>query len=307
VRAVDGISFDVRRGEIYGLAGESSSGKTTLTKTIAGLVRPPLEVVGGGVAFSFMPGAEGLWKAPPREVERVRWRHLSSIMQASMNVLNPLRRIGRTFEDFAFRHMAPELGGSPARFAEAVTAHLARLRLDASVLAAYPHELSGGMRQRVTIALATICKPDLIIADEPTTALDVLVQKDVLELIRAIQTEIGSSVLFVTHDMGVHAFLTHRLGIMYAGRLVEEGPTPEVFSRPLHPYTRHLIASLPRIGDDEKREGLKGSPPNLAEPPPGCRFHPRCPLAMPVCRGEAPPMVEVAPERRVACYAVTPP
>ncbi len=305
VRAVDGITFDVRRSEIYGLAGESSSGKTTLVKTIAGLVKPPLEVVGGTVSFSFLPGYDGLFRAPAREVQRIRWRHLSSIMQASMNVLNPLRRIGRTFEDFAWRHMAPDLGNSHGRFEEAVVAHLARLRLDASVLSAYPHELSGGMRQRVTIALATICRPEFIIADEPTTALDVLVQKDVLGTIRSIQQEIGSSVLFVTHDMGVHAYLTDRLGIMYAGRLVEEGPTAQVFARPLHPYTRHLIASLPRIGDDQRRKGLEGSPPNLADPPPGCRFHPRCPIAMERCRAAPPPLVEVAPQRRVACFAVT--
>jgi peptide/nickel transport system ATP-binding protein len=172
------------------------------------------------------------------------------------------------------------------------------------VLAAYPHELSGGMRQRATIALATICRPDFIIADEPTTALDVVVQKDVLGMIRAIQREIGSSVLFVTHDMGVHAHLTDRLGIMYAGRLVEEAATAEIFCRPLHPYTSHLISSLPRIGDDIQRKGLEGSPPSLADPPPGCRFHPRCPLATEVCSQRVPDMVETKPGHRVACFAV---
>ena len=146
------------------------------------------------------------------------------------------------------------------------------------------------MRQRVTIALATICRPDFIIADEPTTALDVVVQKDVLGMIRDIQREIGSSLLLVTHDLGVHAHLTDRLAIMYAGRLVEEARTADCFATPQHPYTRHLIASLPRIGDDTPRAGLEGSPPNLAAPPPGCRFHPRCPLAMDICRREVPPM-----------------
>jgi peptide/nickel transport system ATP-binding protein len=160
------------------------------------------------------------------------------------------------------------------------------------------------MRQRATIALATICRPDFIIADEPTTALDVVVQKDVLDMIRAIQREIGSSVLFVTHDMGVHAYLTDRLGIMYAGMLVEEAATPTLFARPLHPYTKHLIASLPRIGDDVPRGGLEGSPPNLADPPSGCRFHPRCPFAMEVCRSRVPAMVESEPGHRVACFAV---
>jgi len=166
-----------------------------------------------------------------------------------------------------------------------------------------PHELSGGMRQRVTIALATVCRPDFIIADEPTTALDVVVQKGVLGMIRRLQKEMGSSVLFVTHDMAVHANLTDRLGIMYAGRLVEEAPTRALFRRPLHPYTAHLIRSLPRIGDDAPRHGLEGKPPSLAAPPPGCRFHPRCPLAMDICRREVPAMLELAPGHRVACHA----
>jgi peptide/nickel transport system ATP-binding protein len=300
VRAVDGITFDVRRGEIYGLAGESSSGKTTLVKTIAGAIKPPLEVVGGTIEFAFLPGYGGLHLAPPAEVARIRWRHLSYIMQGSMNVLNPVRRLRQSFVDFARPHIAC----TEREFETAVIGHLARVKLGASVLAAYPHELSGGMRQRATIALATICRPDFIIADEPTPALDVVVQKDVLGMIRGIQREIGSSVLFVTHDMGVHANLTDRLGIMYAGRLVEEAATPEIFRNPLHPYTKHLISSLPRIGDEVQRKGLEGAPPNLADPPPGCRFHPRCPLAMEVCSRRVPDMIETAPGHRVACFAV---
>jgi peptide/nickel transport system ATP-binding protein len=301
VRAVDGVTFEVRPGEIYGVAGESSSGKTTLIKTIAGAMRPPLEIVGGSIAFSFLPQG-GLHQASPAEVARIRWRHLSYIMQGSMNVLNPVRRVKRSFEDFAFRHMNLD----PPAFRSAVKAHLERVDLAASVLDAYPHELSGGMRQRVTIALATICRPEFVIADEPTTALDVLVQKQVLGMIRGIQREIGSSLLLVTHDMGVHAHLTDRLAIMYAGRLAEEGRTAEIFARPRHPYTRHLIASLPRIGDLTPRQGLEGSPPNLADPPPGCRFHPRCPLAMDICRREQPAMVADGPNHRVACFAVHP-
>ena len=300
VRAVDGISFDVGRGEIYGLAGESSSGKTTLVRTIAGAIKPPLEVVGGTAEFSFLPGYDGLHRAPAAEVARIRWRHLSYIMQGSMNVLNPVRRLRQSFVDFARPHMA----GTERKFERAVIDHLARVNLDASVLAAYPHELSGGMRQRVTIALATICRPDFIIADEPTTALDVIVQKDVLGMIRGIQREIGSSVLFVTHDMGVHAHLTDRLGIMYAGRLIEEATTADIFRAPMHPYTKHLIASLPRIGNDAPRNGLEGTPPNLADPPPGCRFHPRCPLAMEVCSRSVPAMIGTTPGHRVACFAV---
>jgi peptide/nickel transport system ATP-binding protein len=300
VRAVDGITFDVKRGEIYGLAGESSAGKTTLVKTIAGAIKPPLEVVGGSVDFAFLPGYGGLHRAPPVEVARIRWRHLSYIMQGSMNVLNPVRRLRSSFADFAYAHM----GGSRKQFDQEVVDHLARVKLDASVLAAYPHELSGGMRQRATIALATICRPDFIIADEPTTALDAVVQKEVLGMIRGIQREINSSVLFVTHDMGVHAHVTDRLGIMYAGRLIEEAATAEIFRNPRHPYTEHLISSLPRIGDDAPRKGLEGAPPNLADPPPGCRFHPRCSLAMEVCSRRVPDLVETAPAHRVACFAV---
>ena len=300
VSAVDGISFMVRRGEIYGLAGESSSGKTTLLKTIAGAIKPPLEVVGGQVDFAFLPGYGGLHRAPAAEVARIRWRHLSYIMQGSMNALNPVRRLRSAFVDFAY----PHIGVNTQQFEQEVSVHLARVGLDPSVLAAYPHELSGGMRQRATIALATICRPDVILADEPTTALDVVVQKEVLGMISGIRREIGSLVLLVTHDLGVHAHVTDRLGIMYAGRLIEEAATAEIFRNPLHPYTRHLISSLPRIGDDLPREGLAGSPPNLADPPPGCRFHPRCPLAMDVCRREVPVMSETAPAHRVACFAV---
>jgi len=156
----------------------------------------------------------------------------------------------------------------------------------------------------VTIALATICRPEFIIADEPTTALDVIVQKGVLAMIREIQQQIGSSMLFVTHDLAVHANLCNRLGVMYAGRLVEEGPTAALLHAPRHPYTKHLVASLPRLGDTTPKTSLSGAPPNLAEPPSGCRFHPRCPSGMNICRHEAPPMRTVATGRRVACFAV---
>jgi peptide/nickel transport system ATP-binding protein len=299
VRAVDGVSFEIRADEIYGLAGESSSGKTTLIKTIAGLLKPPLQFVGGSARFAFLPGVDALATAPAEAVRAIRWSKLSYIMQGSMNVLNPLRRIGHTFDDFARGHLPT----GAAEFRRRVVAHLGRLQLDPSVLDAYPHELSGGMRQRVTIALATICNPQFIIADAPTTALDVVVQRDVLGVIRRLQQDIGASVLFVTHDIGVHAALTDRLGIMYAGRLIEEAPTAQLLSAPRHPYTRHLIASLPRIGSAEPRQALRGTPPNLADPPPGCRFHPRCPIAMDVCRTVAPALVALGDGRRVACHA----
>lgn len=297
VKAVDGVDFEVQRNEIYGLAGESSSGKTTLIKTIAAALKPPLEIVAGRVDFSFAPD---ILRMKSDDLDSLRWRHLSYIVQGSMSVFNPVRRIRQSFVDFAFRH----INKPRAEFDKLVDAHLARVKLEPSVLNAYPHELSGGMRQRVTIALATICRPDFIIADEPTTALDVIVQKNVLDMIREIQREMGSSVLLVTHDLGVHAHLADRLGIMYAGRIVEEAPTEDLFRNPLHPYTAHLVSSLPRIGDAAPRKGLEGSPPSLAAPPEGCRFHPRCPLAMARCRTEVPPLITVKPGHRAACFAI---
>jgi peptide/nickel transport system ATP-binding protein len=300
VRAVDDITLQVNRNEIYGLAGESSSGKTSFIKVIAAANRPPLNVVSGSVRFSFLD--RDIHSLSREELASFRWKHLSYIMQGSMNVLNPVRRVKHSFVDFAFEH----LGLGRPRFMQAVEEHLLRLNLEPSALHAYPHELSGGMRQRVTIALATICRPEFIIADEPTTALDVVVQKGVLAMIREVQRELGSSIIFVTHDMAVHANMADRLGIMYAGRLVEEAPTSEVFAHPLHPDTLHLIQSLPRIGDIAPKQGLGGTPPNLSAPPPGCRFHPRCPLAMDICRREVPALTTLAPGHRVACFAADP-
>lgn len=298
VRAVDGITMTVRKGEVYGIAGESSSGKTSFIKVLAAAIRPPLRVVSGTVEFDFKSGKIDVAHASPAEIERIRWRDLSYIMQGSMSVLNPVRKIGKTFRDFAFR----PLGLSNDAFQARVIEHLRRLKLPPEVLNAYPHELSGGMRQRVTIGLATVCHPEFVIADEPTTALDVVVQKEVLALIREIQKEMNSSVVFVTHDMSVHANMADRVGIIYAGRLVEEGPTRQMFFAPKHPYTAHLVASLPRIGDTTQRPALEGRPPNLADPPQGCRFHPRCPLAVDKCRQEVPPLEQVAPDHRTACW-----
>ncbi len=297
VRAVDDIDLTVRRNEIYGLAGESSSGKTSLIKTLAGAIRPPMRVVAGSVEYDFGGNKVDVYSTPG-VMKKVRWRNLSYIMQGSMNVLNPVRRVKHSFADFAARH----LGLDSQAFRERIVGHLQRLQLSPDVLEAFPHQLSGGMRQRVTIALATVCEPEFIIADEPTTALDVLVQQEVLALLKEVQSRIGSSVVFVTHDMSVHAAMADRLGIMYAGRLVEEGRTADVFARPQHPYTAHLIASLPRIGDSRQRTSLPGRPPNLANPPTGCRFHPRCPLAIERCTKEVPAMLPSATGGRVACF-----
>ncbi len=299
VRAVDDITMSIGRNEVYGIAGESSSGKTSFIKVLAAAIRPPLRVVGGSATYDFGDGLEvDVTAAREQDIDAIRWRHLSYIMQGSMSVLNPLRRVGKVFEDFAAR----PLGLSGSAFRQAVVEHLDRLKLSPQVLNAYPHELSGGMRQRVTIGLATVCKPQFIIADEPTTALDVVVQKDVLGLIKNLQVTMGSSIVFVTHDMSVHANIADRIGIIYAGRLVEEGPTRQIFTAPKHPYTAHLVASLPRIGDTTRRPALEGRPPSLAAPPAGCRFHPRCPLAIDKCKTEVPPLETVGAGHRTACW-----
>jgi peptide/nickel transport system ATP-binding protein len=300
VRAVDDITLSVEKNEIYGIAGESSCGKSSFIKTVAAAIRPPLRVLGGSIKYSFLD--RDLYELDEKTLADLRWKHLSFIPQGSMNVLNPVRRIRESFQDFAFPHL--RLGRS--EFFDVVKQHLERLHLLPSILTAFPHELSGGMRQRVAIALATVCRPEFIIADEPTTALDVVVQKDVLALTLETQREIGSSMIFVTHDLTVHANISNRLGIMYAGRLIEEGPTRDVFRDPLHPYTQHLVASLPQIGDLTPKTALSGAPPSLAQPPSGCRFHPRCPLATDICRQTNPELITVAPSRRVACYAVSP-
>jgi peptide/nickel transport system ATP-binding protein len=298
IRAVDDVTLTIARNEIYGIAGESSSGKTSLIKTLAGAIRPPMRVVGGSVAYDFGGRAIDVYNGGLAALQAARWKHLSYIMQGSMSVLNPMRRIRESFRDFAFRHMAQ----SASEFRALVERHMSQLHLDPAILHSYPHELSGGMRQRVTIALATVCEPEFIIADEPTTALDVIVQKDVLALFQEVQRRIGSSVIFVTHDMSVHAAIADRIGIFYAGRLVEEGPTAAMFEAPRHPYTAHLIGSMPRIGDVSRRLSLPGAPPSLASPPSGCRFHPRCPLAIERCTLEVPALQEDLPGRRTACF-----
>ena len=216
-----------------------------------------------------------------------------------MNVLNPVRKVYKSFLDFAFPHMGRM---TEREFRAAVVDHLGRLRLGKEVLDSYPHQLSGGMRQRVTIGLATICRPSLIIADEPTTALDVVVQRETLGLLKRLQQELSHTIVLVTHDLAVHANMADRVAIMYAGSIVEEGSTADVFERPAHPYTRHLIASLPRIGDKERKGFLKGAPPSLAAPPTGCRFHPRCPLAVPRCMAEVPRLEQCAGGTRAACF-----
>lgn len=302
VQAVDGVSFELFPNEIYGVAGESSCGKTTLIKVISGSVKPPLKVHSGSVAYHFGTHDVDMLHISQEELRRsVRWKEISYVMQGSMSVLNPVRKIIKTFEDIVDTH---ERITDKKKFRETAREHVNRLGLPTEVLDSYPHQLSGGMRQRVAIALATVFHPSLIIADEPTTALDVVVQRGVLQMIKDIQTLSKNTVLLVTHDMAVHANIADRVMIMYAGRIAEEAPTESVFNAPLHPYTQHLIRSLPMIGERSPKASLRGAPPNLANPPSGCRFHVRCPYAIDVCRTKVPDLIPVRENHRVACHLV---
>jgi peptide/nickel transport system ATP-binding protein len=302
VRAVDGVSLELLPNEIYGVAGESSCGKTTLIKVISGSIKPPLKVNSGSVDYQFESYAVDMLHISKDELRRnVRWKEISYVMQGSMSVLNPVRKIIKTFEDIVDTH---DPISDKKQLLEQITAHVNLLGLPTEVLNSYPHQLSGGMRQQVAIALATLFQPSLIIADEPTTALDVVVQRGVLQMIKDIQAMSGNTVLLVTHDMAVHANVADRVMIMYAGRIAEEAPTESIFNAPLHPYTQHLIRSLPMIGERSNKAGLKGTPPSLANPPSGCRFHTRCPDVMEVCRTEVPDLVPVKERHRVACHLI---
>lgn len=302
VHAVDGVSFELYPNEIYGVAGESSCGKTTLIKVISGNIKPPLKAHTGSVNYQFGSYETNMLTVSQDEMRRnIRWKEISYVMQGSMSVLNPVRKVIKTFEDIVDSHHGIK---DRKAFLEQTQKHISRLGLPAEVLDAYPHQLSGGMRQRVAISLATIFHPKLIIADEPTTALDVVVQRGVLQMLKSIQAESKNTVLLVTHDMAVHANVADRVMIMYAGRIMEEAPTEIIFKAPRHPYTKHLISSLPMIGVRSTKTGLKGTPPNLANPPSGCRFHPRCPLAIEICRVEVPEMITLENKHRVACHLV---
>ena len=300
VKAVDDISIEIKEKEVLGIAGESGCGKSTLLKALLGTIDPPLKIVDGTMQYEFEESYNVLSMSKD-EIKQIRWTQVSYIPQGSMHVLNPVRKIRDTFHDFIATHQNLDKSETTKLSQD----YLQKLGLSGQVMNAYPHQLSGGMRQRVTIALATILSPKLVLADEPTTALDVLVQRGVVQLLKEIQQREGSTLVLVSHDMGVHANLADRIAILYAGKLVEEAETQSIFKNPLHPYTQYLIESLPRLDDKTERSSIPGRPPALDNPPEGCRFHPRCPHAMDVCTKEVPPLVDIGEGHKTACFLVS--
>jgi len=301
VKAVDGISLAIKEGEVYGIAGESGCGKSTLLKVLLGAHQPPLTVVAGSVKYRFDGTEIAALSMNKNSLRDLRWKEVSYIPQGSMHVLNPVRRIQDTFHDFITAHESL----SKQESNEMTRTYLRELGLPEKVLTAYPHQLSGGMRQRVTIALATILWPKLIFADEPTTALDVIVQRGVIGLLKEIQQKEGSTIVLITHDLGVHANLADRIAVLYAGKLVEEADTRTILKNPRHPYTQYLIKSLPKLDERAERVSIPGRPPALDNPPSGCRFHTRCPFVMDHCRTLEPELITIHPGHRVACHLIT--
>ena len=301
ITPVDGVDLDIDPGETVALVGESGSGKSVFALSLLRLLpHPPAAITGGTAVFR----GQELFSLPAAEVRRLRGGDIGFIFQEPMTALNPVLTVGRQLTEAIEEHLALTARQAQARALELLK--LVEVADPARRLRAYPHQFSGGMRQRVMIAMAISCNPKLLIADEPTTALDVITQAQILDLIKAVRAESGAAVLLITHDLGVVARYASRINVMYAGRIAEQGPAAAVFRAPAHPYTQGLIASVPRVDRAlGKLVAIPGLPPDPARLPPGCAFHLRCPLAFDRCRAERPPLDAFGPMRSAACWHAT--
>lgn len=296
VKAVDGVSFTLESGEVLGIAGESGSGKSTVAYSILNLVPPPGRIVGGSI---ILDGTDVTKLSESELRSKIRWRKVSMVFQGAMNALTPVYTIGYQIAEPLMYHLGMTKREAMERAAEL----LEMVGLHRSMLNRYPHELSGGQKQRVVIAMALALEPPLVIADEPTTALDVVVQAQILNLMKKLKREKNMSIILISHDLSVIAELADKVAVMYAGKLVELGTAEQIYSNPQHPYTKLLLRSIPRIrGPIDKLQYIPGVPPDLRRPPPGCRFSPRCPVRMNICDEEEPPMTEVERGHYVSCW-----
>ena len=301
IKAVNDVEMRIYENEIYGIAGESGCGKTTLLKALYNDIVPPLRLNSGKVYYRLHWDEVDVTGMSPEEKRKLRMEYISYIPQGSMSVLNPVLKLRETYEDFICSHVS---GRSREEILELARKQILTLGLPKNILDVYPHQLSGGMRQRVTIALASLLAPSILIGDEPTTALDVVVQRGVIQMLKNIQKNLENTIVLVTHDMGVHANIADRIGIMYAGKIVEEATTEDIFGQPKHPYTQFLINSLPKFGDKNMRSSVPGSPPSLVNPPDGCPFHPRCPHVQKICMQQMPDFSHLSENHKVACWLI---
>ena len=299
VHVINDLNFEIRENEIFGIAGESGCGKTTLLKTLYDIVEYPLIIDQGKVTLSGEKNGKP-FSFESGQIRKTWWNNISYVPQAAQSVLNPIVRLKKQFLDSIPKQ--DKRNETEKQTLARVAKYLEELSLSPDVLEAYPFQLSGGMRQRVIIALATFMSPSVVLADEPTTALDVVVQRGILMMLMRLQRQLKNTMVIVSHDMGVHYQVTDRMAIMYSGSIIELGNTEEIFSDPVHPYTTMLVGSLPRVGDKSQKVGIPGRPPALTNPPPGCRFAPRCPYATDLCRKEIPAFREVKPGRFAACH-----